>query len=79
MERVADLPLMGINPGLATRRDWARVAYKGGSGPGVLSLTTFLETRSQKSLCVTATWNNETALEDTRFANLYSGILDALR
>jgi hypothetical protein len=32
-----------INPGAAKKSDWDRVAYKGGSEPGVLSMTTWLE------------------------------------
>lgn len=76
--RVAELPLMGINPGLANRRDWTRVAFKGGSEPGVLNLTTLVESRNRK-LCVVATWNNDARLEDARLRSLYSGVLDLLK
>src|SRR5258708_7877143 len=36
VKKVHDLPLMGINPGVAKRDAWSSVAYKGGSEPGVL-------------------------------------------
>lgn len=80
MARVADLELMGINPGPATRRDWIRVAYKGGSEPGVLNLTTAMQGRNQRAYCVAATWNNDAAvLDEARLLGLYGTILDLLR
>ncbi len=79
MTRVADLPLMGINPGVATPQDWNQIAFKGGSEPGVLNLTTWLKAKSGKTYCVSATWNNTEALDDARFTTLYSGILAGLK
>lgn len=89
MERVQGLPLMSINPGVANPADWARVAFKGGSEPGVLNLTTGLETplspqsgegKGGKRYCISATWNNpQEALDEQKFITLYSGLLEALR
>lgn len=79
MEQVRDLPLMGINPGLARPGDWASVAFKGGSEPGVLNLTTALTARDGRRLCVSATWNDDRPLDETRFFSLYSVLLDALK
>ena len=79
MDRVRDLPLMGINPGLARPGDWAAVAFKGGSEPGVLNLTTGLVAKDGRRLCVAATWNADQAVDEARFYSLYSGLLDALR
>ena len=78
MARVADLPLMGIDPGVASRRDWVRIAFKGGSEPGVLNLTTLVEARNQRTVCVSATWNNDAPL-DGRLDGLYGAILNMLR
>ncbi len=77
--RVAELPLMGIEPGAANRRDWARVAFKGGSEPGVLNLTTFLQAGNQKIYCVAVTWNNDANLDERRLGSLYAGLIDALK
>lgn len=79
MERVRDLPLMGINPGVARPEDWTSVAFKGGSEPGVLNLTTALTARDGRRLCVAATWNDDKALDEMRFISLYSLLLDALK
>ncbi len=79
MARVTDLPLMGINPGVADRRDWARIAFKGGSEPGVLNLTTMVEGRDRKTYCVVATWNHDTPVEDDRMTIPYGGVLGALK
>ncbi len=64
MSKVGDLPLMSINPGVARAKDWDRVAFKGGSEPGVLNLTVAVE-RNKKTSCVSATWNAATALDET--------------
>lgn len=79
MAQVAEFPLMEITTGVANRRDWARVAFKGGSEPGVLNLTTFVEARNQKTYCVAATWNNDAHLDERRFVSLYGGMLDVLK
>lgn len=78
MEQVKDLPVMIINPGVAKSEDWQRVAFKGGSEPGVLNLTTALQTKKGKNYCVSATWNNNAVLEESRFVTLYSSLLELL-
>jgi beta-lactamase class A len=77
--KVADLPLMSINPGVATAKDWQRVAYKGGSEPGVLNLTTWLLAKNGKRYCIAATWNDDKPLDETRFMSLYGGIIETLK
>jgi beta-lactamase class A len=82
MQKVADLPLMSVNPGggLVNPAQWQRVSFKGGSEPGVINLTTSLVSLSGKTYYVSATWNNpEAALDETSFLTLYSGILEGLR
>lgn len=77
MGKVHDLPLMGINPGVAKKTDWDHVAYKGGSEPGVINMTTWV-TKGSKSYCVSATWNDDKPISDTRFAVAYGSILGFL-
>lgn len=81
MSSVKDLPLMGINPSnLVNPSDWSRVAYKGGSEPGVLNLTHWLETPEGKTYCVVTTWNNHTTpLEENRLFTLHSAVIRGLR
>ncbi|AFY55366.1 beta-lactamase class A [Rivularia sp. PCC 7116] len=79
IEEVADLPLMGIYPGIANPKDWEKVAFKGGSEPGVINLTTWLKGKNGKQYCVVATWNNSNALVDEeKFAALYGGVISFL-
>ncbi|WP_017750147.1 serine hydrolase [Scytonema hofmannii] len=79
MGQVADLPLMSINPGVANAENWQQVAYKGGSEPGVLNLTTWLQAKNGKNYCVVATVNNsKTSIEESKFMALYSGVLAKL-
>jgi beta-lactamase class A len=78
MKGVHDLPIMSINPGLADRGDWSAVAYKGGSEPGVLNMTTWVE-KGGHAHCVSATWNAPQKLEDLQFSTAYRRILTWLK
>ena len=87
MQAVADLPLMGVNPGLVNADSWQKVAFKGGSEPGVENFTTYLvettpsgtQSESSEPLCVTATWNNEMGIDELQFSTLYRSLIESLR
>ena len=79
IDEVADLPLMAVNPGAAKGEDWQRVAFKGGSEPGVLNFTTQLQGQDGKTYCVVATWNNSEAIDDFAFFTLYSSVIEYLK
>lgn len=74
--RVDRLPLMGINPGLAEKTDWAHLAYKGGSYPGVYNMTTALYTSTGERYFVAMTWNDPQGIDDGVFFEAYAGLLD---
>jgi len=79
MAEVADLPLMSINPGLVDPSDWAKVAFKGGSEPGVENFTTALTDPQGVQYCVSATWNNEGGIDELRFSTLYRSLIGSLQ
>lgn len=79
MAQVQDLPLMTVNPGAANPQDWQRIAFKGGSEPGVLNLTTWLQSQAGESYCVAATWNDPAqALNETELTGFYQSVLREL-
>lgn len=79
MASVEALPLMSINPGVADPSQWARVAYKGGSDWGVISMTTWLVSKDGTQYCVSATWNDASApVDETRIATLYETLLSTI-
>jgi beta-lactamase class A len=78
MARLQRLPQMSINPGVANPAEWTHVAFKGGSEPGVLNLTTMATARNGVTYCVSATWNNTALLDEGRFEALYSSVLHSL-
>ncbi len=78
MSGVASLPLTSINPGVADPTAWKSVSYKGGSEPGVINMTTWLVGKDGKTHCVSATWNNTAALDESRFEFLYGQLLASL-
>lgn len=79
MDTVADIPLMSINPGLVDADNWQRVAYKGGSEPGVENFTTQLIDDQGQELCVSATWNNEMGIDELKFSTLYRSLIESVR
>jgi beta-lactamase class A len=78
MWKVASLPLMSVNPGVADAKDFSHVAYKGGSDAGVLNLTTAVTTRRGMRLCFSATVNATTAIDETTFELRYGAALRTL-
>lgn len=78
IESVADLDVVQINPGLASKADWARVAFKGGSETGVLNLTTALTAHDGTRYCVAASWNDSKAIDEAKATSAYAGVLAKL-
>ena len=78
LREVADLPAMRINPGVAKPSDWKQIAFKGGSEPGVLNLTTAVVAKNGRRYCVSATWNDTAKLDETRFSTMYISLLNSL-
>lgn len=79
MHRVADLPLMSVNPGAADATAFRRVAFKGGSDVGVVNLTTLVTTKRGVSFCFSATLNDSVKnIDDVAFSITYASALSAL-
>lgn len=78
IESVADLDVTQINPGVANKRDWASVAFKGGSETGVLNLTTALTARDGTRYCVAASWNDSKAIDEAKATGAYAALLGKL-
>lgn len=58
LDATHELPAFRINPGVAVTKDWDEIAYKGGSEPGVLNLSSRV-TKNGKTACVVTTWNDD--------------------
>lgn len=78
IDRVAGMPELGINPRLELP-GWRRIAYGGGSEPGVVDLTYRLEARDGTRYCVTATWNDNKELGVYKFTALVARLIAALQ
>ncbi|MDB9524560.1 serine hydrolase [Oscillatoria sp. CS-180] len=80
MEQVAPLSAMRVNPGVANPANWQSVAFKGGSEPGVLNLTTWLKDSADNTYCIVTTWNNaDQALDELSLSQFHQGILSGLK
>lgn len=79
MDKVADLPLMSISPGVADPTKFAHIAYKGGSEPGVLAFVTAVVTKSGTHACLALTVNNaKQAIDETSASASYGAMLNAI-
>ena len=78
LDATADLPSLGINPGPVNRARWKSVAYKGGSEPGVLNLSSRLVGDDGRVHCVVATWNNDQPLHEEQLLAPYRGLAESL-
>lgn len=67
--------ILSLNPGVDTQiaRQFNYVGYKGGSEPGVIHMTSLLQTKSGQWLVLTGGWlNTEAPVENSRFAALFA-------
>lgn len=73
------LDVMRINPGVAHKKDWDLVAYKGGSELGVLNLSSWVE-KAGKKHCVVTTWNDSKKdVDSSKLLALHGALLARLR
>lgn len=79
LARVQKLDLMLINPGLAVKSDWRRVAYKGGSNVGVLNYSTWFEDEAGDRYCLAATWNTADTLQPEKLSSIYTAMIELIR
>lgn len=78
IERVVDIPRIAINPGPVQLKSRQKLAYKGGSEPRVINLTTFLISHQSNVYYVSATWSDRITLDEGRVVSLYRGLLEVL-
>ena len=67
-----------LNPGLADPADWDRIASKGGSQPGVLSLATWAEAKG-RTICLAALLNHSAAIDEQAAFAAYGAALHSQR
>jgi hypothetical protein len=68
-----------MNPGVgpAAAANWGYVGYKGGSEPGVISMSFLLQAKDGTWYALSASWNNSAAVVDeSRFIALMSRAVD---
>jgi hypothetical protein len=79
MDRISNIPLMAINPGVADATAFCHVAFKSGSDLGAITLTTAATTKRGTSFCFSATLNSQTTdIDESAFEAAYRGVLRQL-
>ena len=76
----AALDILAMNPGLnMPAGGFLYAGYKGGSEPGVLSMTWLLKNKKSELYCLSAAWNNEKDdLDEGKFFEIIQGAVTAL-
>ena len=75
------LEIMAVNPGLSATAasKWGYSGYKGGSEPGVISMSYLLQTKSGQWFAVSGSWNDTAkAVDDGKFAALMARLVQAI-
>jgi beta-lactamase class A len=75
------MSVMGINDGLgpAAAKRWQYAGYKGGSEPGVISMSYLLRSPGGKWFVATGSWNNtEAEVDQSKFVALMERLVSAL-
>jgi beta-lactamase class A len=75
------LGVMGINDGLspALAKKWRYIGYKGGSEPGVISMSYLLQSANGKWYVATGSWNDTTKeVDQKKFAGLMERLVAAV-
>lgn len=76
MQRVQGMPLMQVNPGVASPGTFRSVAYKGGSDLGAINMTTSVTTKRGTHICFSATANDPSHdVDDSAFELAYGAAL----
>lgn len=75
---VADLDLFAVNPGVVDAANYERVAFKGGSEPGVLNLTTWVRDRGGREICVCATANADVPIDTVELSGVVTAAFGVL-
>ena len=73
--------ILAINPGIAAglAKKFAYLGYKGGSEPGVISMTVLVRDKFDKTRVVSASWNNPAAaVDELSFVALVSRAVELL-
>ncbi|MGM0413734.1 MAG: serine hydrolase [Bacillota bacterium] len=78
LAEVKGLDLMSINSGVVSQSNWEKIAYKGGSEPGVFNLSTWVKAEDGTEYFLTATWNNDDFLDEDKFVQLYRNLIGNL-
>ncbi len=75
------LKIMSVNAGPAESRrtDWNYAGYKGGSEPGVVSMSFLGQAKDGKWYAVTGSWNDtEKPVDEGKFSSLMTRLLDSV-
>jgi Beta-lactamase enzyme family len=75
------LEVMAVNPGLpaATAAKWGYVGYKGGSEPGVISMSYLLHSKSGHWFAVSGSWNDPAnAVDDFKFNSMMTRLVQTI-
>ncbi len=79
MGEIADEKAMTLNPGLAEKTDWQRIAFKAGGEVGVLNFTYDVKGLGGTHWQIALTWNDDNPLPEGKLIGLTNKLLQELK
>ncbi len=75
------LQILAVNPGIGQEAsNWNYAGYKGGSEPGVMSMSLLLQSKSGQWYSVSSSWNNTTStVDEAKFVSLMTRLVEAIK
>jgi Beta-lactamase enzyme family len=78
IDSTSDLNMLNVGESPARRDTWAKVSFKGGSEPGVYSLTNRLVSHTGDIFCVSVAVNDQQAIDESRIYEVFEVIIENL-
>jgi hypothetical protein len=78
IDSTSDLNMLNVGESPARRDAWAKVSFKGGSEPGVYSLTNRLVSRIGDVFCVSVAVNDQQTIDESRIYEVFEVIIENL-
>lgn len=78
IDSTSDLNMLNVGESPARHDAWAKVSFKGGSEPGVYSLTNRLVSRTGDVFCLSVAVNDQQAIDESRIYEVFEVIIENL-
>jgi len=78
-DRMLEIMSVNVGPAESRRKNWNYLGYKGGSEPGVISMSFLAQAKDGNWYAISGSWNDTArAVDDNKFSSLMTRLLDSV-